>query len=110
MPDRDAVKLDRKLDRFADKLPNWAARWLRWLRTPSSRWVRIPLAILLIGGGFLSVLPIFGLWMLPLGALLLAQDVPVLGRLLLPVLTWGERQWGRLRRRFWPGDSRKRDS
>jgi hypothetical protein len=33
---------------------------------------------MLVGGGFLSTLPLFGLWMLPLGPLLLAEDVPPL--------------------------------
>ena len=44
------------------------------------RWtlVRLPLAILMIAGGLLSVLPFLGLWMLPLGVLLLAVDVPFL--------------------------------
>jgi hypothetical protein len=40
--------------------------------------VRFPLAILLIIGGLLSFLPVLGLWMLPLGLLLLAIDLPVL--------------------------------
>lgn len=38
--------------------------------------VRLPLALLLILGGLASVLPFLGLWMLPLGLLLLAVDVP----------------------------------
>jgi len=38
--------------------------------------VRLPLAVILILGGFLAVLPFFGLWMIPLGLLLLAVDVP----------------------------------
>lgn len=44
------------------------------------RWrlVRVPLAILLIIGSVFAILPIFGLWMLPLGLLLLAVDVPAL--------------------------------
>jgi hypothetical protein len=34
--------------------------------------------MLLICGGLLGFLPILGLWMLPLGLLLLAEDVPPL--------------------------------
>jgi len=37
---------------------------------------RLPIALVLILGSFLAVLPVFGLWMLPLGLLLLALDVP----------------------------------
>jgi hypothetical protein len=39
---------------------------------------RLPIAGLLIVGSFLSILPVFGLWMLPLGLMLLALDVPLL--------------------------------
>jgi hypothetical protein len=42
--------------------------------------VRIPLAILLLLGGVFSFLPVLGLWMLPLGLLVLAVDIPPLRR------------------------------
>jgi hypothetical protein len=46
----------------------------------SNRWflVRLPLALLLIAGGLVSFLPVLGIWMLPLGLLLLAVDLPFL--------------------------------
>ena len=46
----------------------------------SNRWllVRLPLALLLIVGGVFSFLPVLGIWMLPLGLLLLAVDLPFL--------------------------------
>lgn len=40
--------------------------------------LRFPIALALIAGGFLSFLPVLGLWMLPLGLLLLAVDLPIL--------------------------------
>ncbi|MGL4235596.1 hypothetical protein [Tabrizicola sp.] len=40
--------------------------------------VRFPIALLLICGGLLSFLPVLGIWMLPLGLLLLAVDLPIL--------------------------------
>ena len=40
--------------------------------------VRFPAALLLILGGVFSFLPVLGFWMLPLGLLLLAIDLPVL--------------------------------
>jgi hypothetical protein len=64
-----------------------------WLRKPSSRLVRIPLAILLIAGGIFSFLPVLGLWMLPLGLLLFAQDVPMLQKPMVQMLGWIERKW-----------------
>lgn len=66
---------------------------MRWLRQPSSRLVRIPLSALLILGGIFSILPILGLWMLPLGLLLIAQDVPFLQMPLANTLGWIERKW-----------------
>ncbi|WP_295070869.1 hypothetical protein [Tabrizicola sp.] len=40
--------------------------------------IRFPVALLLIAGGVFSFLPFLGVWMLPLGFLLLAVDLPVL--------------------------------
>ena len=50
------------------------------LRLRSNRWrlVRLPLALMLIAGGLFSFLPVLGAWMLPLGLLLLAVDLPFL--------------------------------
>jgi hypothetical protein len=42
------------------------------------RLLRVPLAIFLILGSLLAILPVFGLWMAPVGLLLLAVDVPAL--------------------------------
>jgi membrane-bound ClpP family serine protease len=86
-------ELDRHFAWFERRLPPWAARFVAWLRKPSSRLVRIPLAILLIAGGFFSFLPVLGLWMLPLGLLLFAQDVPVLQKPMARSLGWIERKW-----------------
>ena len=88
-----AAELDRHLAWFEAKLSPRFAACVRWLRRPSSRWVRIPLAILLIAGGFLSFLPVLGLWMLPLGLVLFAQDIPILQKPLAQMLGWIERKW-----------------
>jgi hypothetical protein len=100
VPDRDAKRLDRKIDRVADELPESAGGFLRWLREPSSRWVRIPVALLLILGGILAFLPVLGVWMIPLGLLFLAQDVPFLQRPMLQAFAWLERKWQALKCRF----------
>jgi hypothetical protein len=96
---RDNERLDRQFDRLEEELPDSASGFLRLLRRPSSRWIRIPVGILLIAGGLFSFLPILGLWMVPLGALLLAQDVPFLRRPVGRVLVWLERQWIKWKRR-----------
>jgi hypothetical protein len=87
------IELDRHFAWFEGKLPAGPARFVNWLRRPSSRLVRLPLAALLIIGGIFSFLPILGLWMLPLGLLLFAQDVPMLQPPLIRLLAWVERKW-----------------
>jgi hypothetical protein len=91
--EQSKMELDRHFAWFEARLPAGPARFVRWLRKPSSRYVRIPLAILLIVGGIFSFLPVLGLWMLPLGLLLFAQDVPILQKPLARMLGWIERKW-----------------
>ena len=86
-------ELDRHFAWFEERLPPRPAKFVAWLRKPSSIWVRIPLAILLILGGIFSILPVLGLWMLPVGLLLFAQDVPWLQPPLARMLGWIERKW-----------------
>jgi hypothetical protein len=86
-------ELDRHFAWFEGRLSPRLARFVGWLRRPSSRLVRIPLAILLIFGGIFSFLPVLGLWMLPLGLLLFAQDVPMLQKPMARMLGWVERKW-----------------
>jgi hypothetical protein len=91
--EHDKMELDRHFAWFEGRLPPRPARFVGWLRKPSSRLVRIPLAILLIAGGIFSFLPVLGLWMLPLGLLLFAQDVPILQKPMTRMLGWVERKW-----------------
>ena len=86
-------ELDRHFAWFEKKLPPGPAKFVGWLRKPSSIDARVPLAFLLVVGGFLSFLPVLGLWMLPLGLLLFAQDVPFLQEPLAKMLGWIERKW-----------------
>lgn len=75
-------------------------------RTPlealrSNRWrlVRLPLALILIVGGLVSFLPVLGIWMLPLGLLLLAVDLPCLRSPISVLIIRGRRSLQRWRRR-----------
>ena len=88
-----ANDLDRQLDRWEKRLPRRLARAVHWLRQPSSAWARYPLAIVLMLGGLLSFLPILGIWMLPLGLVLIAQDVPFLRSPLARLLGWIDAKW-----------------
>jgi hypothetical protein len=92
---------DRRLDALVERLPARAAGAVSYLLQPSSRWVRIPAGVALIGGGVLAFLPVFGVWMIPLGLALLAEDVPALKSQRTKALDWIER-----RRPHWLESSR----
>lgn len=84
---------DHRLERLIRRLPEHRQGRVRWLRSREARWVRLPLGVLFIFGSFLFILPIFGLWMLPVGLLLLAEDVPALRHLRTRILDWTECRW-----------------
>jgi len=89
---------DRRFARQIARLQRMAPR-LGATLSPGSR-LRLPVAVVLILGGLFGFLPILGFWMLPLGLLLLAVDLPVLR----PAAAWGAvraRSWTRsMKRRF----------
>jgi hypothetical protein len=78
--DRPREDYQHLIERLISRLPARPQAITRWLLRPSSRWIRIPAGVLLVCGGVLSILPLLGLWMLPLGLLLLAEDLPALRR------------------------------
>jgi hypothetical protein len=82
-----------RLERLIERFPPRLRQAVCWLRKPSSRWARIPAGVLLSIGGLLWILPLLGLWMLPLGLLLLADDVPALHRLRERILETLERRY-----------------
>lgn len=92
------ARLDREFDRLQAASPRLGG-FLAWLRRPAARLIRIPVAVLLILCGFVGFLPVLGFWMIPLGLLLLAIDIPALqapvGRAILRVRLW----WTRRRQR-----------
>ena len=90
-----AAHRERRLEHSIERLPKGWQATIRWLRQPSQRWLRITVGTLLIIGSLLSILPLFGLWMLPLGLVLLAEDVPFLRRLTDRILEWVERRRSR---------------
>ncbi|WP_336946837.1 hypothetical protein [Asaia sp. HN010] len=82
----------RRLNLLLDRLPDRLRRLTHWLLAPAHGWVRIPAGILFMIGGCLAFLPILGVWMLPLGFFLLAEDIPVLRRLSGRLLFWIEQR------------------
>ena len=89
-PTRSPDDRERRLELLIRRLPGRLQAAVRWLRQPAKRWARIPAGFLLIIGGLLSILPIFGLWMLPLGLVFLSDDIPPLRYLTGRMLGWVE--------------------
>ena len=86
----NAMRADWRLERLMDRLPNRIQSTIRFVRQPSRRWLRIPTGVLLTVGGVFWFLPIAGLWMLPIGLALLADDVQSLRSLRSRTLDWIE--------------------
>jgi hypothetical protein len=61
--------------------------------------VRVPAGLLLIVGGVFGFLPVLGFWMIPLGLILLARDIPLLARPIGAALVRLHRRWPRRGRR-----------
>jgi hypothetical protein len=99
MRDRDVERLERQFDRISNQLPGGAGDFLRWLTGSASRWVRVPAGLLLVVFGIFGFLPVLGFWMVPLGILLLAQDIAFLRRPTLRALIWLEWKWIQWKRR-----------
>jgi hypothetical protein len=81
---------DWRFKRLINRLPKRIRSSVRFVRQPSCRWLRIPMGLLLTIGGVLWFLPIAGLWMLPIGLALLADDVQLLRSLRSRALDWVE--------------------
>lgn len=94
--------LRRAFRRLESEVPGKVGRVLRSLRHPHSRWVRIPAGVALMAGGVFSILPFLGLWMLPLGMLLIASDVKFLRRPIARFTLWTLDRWSRLKL-WWSG-------
>lgn len=86
-------ELDRILDRYQARMPLWIASRVAWLRKPELRITRIVSGVLLVLCGFVGFLPILGFWMVPLGLILLAQDLTFLRRPVVGAIEWCERKW-----------------
>ena len=92
MAETDAEKLDTIIEKYADKMPRPIGRFVYWLRKPESRWIRLVAGVLLVILGCVGFLPVLGFWMVPLGFILLAQDIPILRRPTLAAITWVDKK------------------
>jgi hypothetical protein len=94
---RQQTEASRKLDKYVDKLaaylPSWLCRAVKWLRAPERILARVVVSLLLIIGAVFSFLPVLGIWMLPLGLIIISQDLVFLQRPLATSFAWIERRW-----------------
>lgn len=88
MSSKTETDLDEQVERLAARLPRRLAQFMRWLRKPSSRLVRMPAAIVLILIGLIGIFPIVGLSLIPLGLILVAEDIPFLQPPIARMLAW----------------------
>jgi len=93
-----ALAWDTRIEALVARLPATVGSAVAWLRKPSRIVVRFGAAILFVLGGVFSILPVLGIWMLPVGLALLAEDLPGLKPKLELVARWIEGRW-----RAWKG-------
>lgn len=109
--DEGKERLDQAYDNLERETPDWMCRGIRWMRHPGARRVRLPLGVALVIGGFLGFLPVLGFEFIPIGLLLIAQDLPVMRKPVAEATLWLEHRWMALRR-WWErrhGRSRAHD-
>jgi hypothetical protein len=98
MADHSQARLDAEITRICNRLPQPFRKWLNALNdAPASR--RVPAGIALMAGGVFSFLPVLGIWMLPLGAVLIANDIPPLQDPSARMLAWAQRKLPASRKR-----------
>ena len=98
---RDIRRLERQFQAMEKQFPA-LQKPLAVIRSRGWWIVRLPVALTFIVGGILSFLPILGFWMLPVGLLLLAVDLPLLRGPISSAMIRGRRRiniWIRRRKR-----------
>lgn len=99
MADKSLNRIQRQFEAISRFAPP-ARRLVESLTKGEMRRVRLPIAVLLILGGVVGFLPVVGLWMLPLGILVLAIDVPALRPRVAAVAVLSRRWFRRAVRRL----------
>lgn len=97
MSERHRRRLDRQFRALERRFPA-LRRPISIIEARPGVLFRVPLAILLIGGGLVGFLPVLGFWMIPLGLLILAIDLPLLRPSVTTAMIRGRRRWTLWRR------------
>ncbi len=61
MSTNTAAAWDVRVTHLVAKFPEWGRSAISELRYPPRRWLRLLVAVLLIAGGIMSILPVLGL-------------------------------------------------
>ena len=79
--------------------PNGKLHLGRWVMPfPRSRLGRVTIGVLLVAFGFLGFLPVLGFWMVPLGLLVLSQDIGAVRRRRRRFAIWWRKRYPQVRR------------
>lgn len=97
MQARDRERLLRQFHLLRRSFP-WLSGTIHALQSRRATLVRVPVAVLMILGGLVSFLPFLGIWMLPLGVMLLAIDIPRLQGPVAGLMIRVRRWWAQRRR------------
>mgnify|MGYP007127360778 CR=1 FL=1 len=97
MSERHLRRLRRQLAALGARSPR-LGRVLSAVQGRPGIVLRVPLGLLLVAGGMLAILPVFGLWMIPLGLLVLAIDLPLLRPFVSAMIIRLRRRWALWRR------------
>jgi hypothetical protein len=92
MVDRQRRRLTRQFAAIGRRFPLLKAP-IAAIETRPGMLLRVPLAVILMAGGLLGFLPFLGFWMLPLGLLILAIDLPLLRPGVSAAMIRGRRRW-----------------
>jgi len=105
--DKRDDELEEAFDKLEAEAPDFLTRAIVRLRKPRARIPRLVLGGLFIVAGFLWFLPVVGLECLPIGLLLVAQDIPFLRRPVGRMTLYLLERWVRVRK--WWSRKRSRD-
>lgn len=86
-----------------ERVPGRLSRALRRIRNAAPKKVRLALGVALVGLGLAGpLLPVAGVWMIPVGLWLIAEDRPRIHKPAAKLQFWMGQQWLKLRS-WWQG-------
>lgn len=93
MTEDQRTLLERAYTELENELAAPLRRALRTVREPEMKWVRIATGTAFIAGGCLAFLPVLGIELVPIGLLLVAEDIPLLREPAARVMLWALELW-----------------